>query len=87
MSDTHGLHVIRAADRRHWRNSWLDSWQSFPATGNPGVGDARRSRLIPGGRRRSYAVDSSIIATSRRRTLPIALTGSSSTTMNRRGIL
>lgn len=33
-SDTAGMRVIRAADRHHWRNSWLGSWQSFPATGN-----------------------------------------------------
>ncbi|GAA3965065.1 pirin family protein [Gordonia caeni] len=26
--------VIRAADRHHWANEWLTSWQSFPATGN-----------------------------------------------------
>ncbi|MFB7719807.1 pirin family protein [Nocardia sp. NPDC056100] len=26
--------VIRSADRHHWRNEWLDSRQSFPATGN-----------------------------------------------------
>lgn len=26
--------VIRAADRHHWANEWLDSRQSFPATGN-----------------------------------------------------
>ncbi|GAA1481612.1 pirin family protein [Gordonia sinesedis] len=26
--------VIRAADRHHWSNEWLDSRQSFPATGN-----------------------------------------------------
>ncbi|MET9202211.1 pirin family protein [Gordonia sp. NPDC003585] len=26
--------VVRAADRHHWRNEWLESWQSFPATGN-----------------------------------------------------
>lgn len=26
--------IIRAADRHHWDNEWLDSWQSFPATGN-----------------------------------------------------
>lgn len=28
------MRVIRSAERDHWRNSWLDSWQSFPATGN-----------------------------------------------------
>lgn len=28
------LEVIRAGDRHHWRDAWLDSWQSFPATGN-----------------------------------------------------
>ncbi|GAB08778.1 hypothetical protein GOARA_021_00150 [Gordonia araii NBRC 100433] len=26
--------VHRAAGRHHWSNEWLDSWQSFPATGN-----------------------------------------------------
>ena len=26
--------VIRAAERDHWRSEWLESWQSFPATGN-----------------------------------------------------
>lgn len=26
--------VIKAADRHHWRNEWLQSRQSFPATGN-----------------------------------------------------
>lgn len=26
--------VHRAADRHHWRSEWLESWQSFPATGN-----------------------------------------------------
>ncbi|MEZ5210715.1 pirin family protein [Gordonia sp. (in: high G+C Gram-positive bacteria)] len=26
--------IIRADDRHHWRNEWLTSWQSFPATGN-----------------------------------------------------
>lgn len=26
--------IIRAADRHHWANEWLTSWQSFPATGN-----------------------------------------------------
>lgn len=26
--------VIRSADRHHWWNGWLDSKQSFPATGN-----------------------------------------------------
>lgn len=28
------VRVIRAAERWHWRNEWLESWQSFPATGN-----------------------------------------------------
>lgn len=28
------VRVIRAADREHWRNEWLDSRQSFLATGN-----------------------------------------------------
>ncbi|MDL9938456.1 pirin family protein [Gordonia sp. ABSL1-1] len=28
------IRVVRAADRHHWRSAWLDSWQSFPATGN-----------------------------------------------------
>lgn len=28
------LNIIRAAERHHWRNEWLESWQSFPATGN-----------------------------------------------------
>lgn len=28
------LEIIRAGDRHHWRDAWLDSWQSFPATGN-----------------------------------------------------
>ncbi|TSD96971.1 pirin family protein [Gordonia rubripertincta] len=28
------LTIIRAAERHHWRNEWLESWQSFPATGN-----------------------------------------------------
>lgn len=26
--------VHPAAQRHHWNNEWLDSWQSFPATGN-----------------------------------------------------
>ncbi|MCZ4578218.1 pirin family protein [Gordonia amicalis] len=26
--------IIRADERHHWRNEWLESWQSFPATGN-----------------------------------------------------
>jgi hypothetical protein len=26
--------IIRAHERIHWRNEWLDSRQSFPATGN-----------------------------------------------------
>ncbi len=26
--------VHPGADRHHWHNEWLDSWQSFPATGN-----------------------------------------------------
>ncbi|MBY6677694.1 pirin family protein [Rhodococcus sp. BP-332] len=26
--------VVPAADRIHWRNEWLDSWQSFPVAGN-----------------------------------------------------
>ncbi|MDH3022928.1 pirin [Gordonia sp. CNJ-863] len=26
--------IIRATERHHWRNEWLESWQSFPATGN-----------------------------------------------------
>lgn len=26
--------VIRAGERARWRNEWLESWQSFPATGN-----------------------------------------------------
>lgn len=28
------VRVIRSADRYHWNNEWLRSWQSFPATGN-----------------------------------------------------
>ncbi|AZG45070.1 Putative quercetin 2,3-dioxygenase [Gordonia insulae] len=28
------IRIIRAAERDHWRNEWLDSRQSFPATGN-----------------------------------------------------
>lgn len=28
------LAIIRADERHHWRNEWLESWQSFPATGN-----------------------------------------------------
>ncbi|MFW0796244.1 pirin family protein [Gordonia sp. CPCC 205515] len=28
------VRLIRAADRFHWHNEWLESWQSFPATGN-----------------------------------------------------
>ncbi|MCK8615121.1 pirin family protein [Gordonia sp. C13] len=28
------LTIIRADERHHWRNEWLESWQSFPATGN-----------------------------------------------------
>ncbi|MBJ8345338.1 pirin family protein [Antrihabitans sp. YC2-6] len=28
------VRVIRSADRGHWWNEWLDSRQSFPATGN-----------------------------------------------------
>jgi len=34
VTTTSGMRVIRSAERDHWRNSWLDSWQSFPATGN-----------------------------------------------------
>lgn len=26
--------LIRGTQRHHWRNEWLESWQSFPATGN-----------------------------------------------------
>lgn len=26
--------LIRGARRHHWRDEWLESWQSFPATGN-----------------------------------------------------
>ncbi len=26
--------LIRASDRHHWNNEWLESWQSFPVTGN-----------------------------------------------------
>lgn len=28
------VHIIRSAERYHWNNEWLDSKQSFPATGN-----------------------------------------------------
>ena len=28
------IDIIRADERDHWRNEWLDSRQSFPATGN-----------------------------------------------------
>ncbi|ANA97154.1 pirin family protein [Mycobacteroides chelonae] len=28
------VRVIRSAQRGHWSNEWLQSWQSFPATGN-----------------------------------------------------
>lgn len=28
------VQVVRSADRARWRNEWLDSRQSFPATGN-----------------------------------------------------
>lgn len=28
------VRVIRSEDRGNWRSEWLDSWQSFPATGN-----------------------------------------------------
>ncbi|GAC58368.1 hypothetical protein GOHSU_38_00070 [Gordonia hirsuta DSM 44140 = NBRC 16056] len=31
---TTATRLIRAADRHHWANEWLDSRQSFPATGN-----------------------------------------------------
>ncbi|MGW3540107.1 pirin family protein [Nocardia niigatensis] len=29
-----GVRVVPGAERRRWRNEWLDSRQSFPATGN-----------------------------------------------------
>lgn len=28
------MKIIPGAARHHWNNEWLDSWQSFPATGN-----------------------------------------------------
>lgn len=28
------VRVIRAGERYHWSNEWLDSWQSFPSLGN-----------------------------------------------------
>lgn len=31
---TEAIRVIRSEQRWHWRNEWLESWQSFPATGN-----------------------------------------------------
>lgn len=33
-SEQPAVRVIRGADRHHWRNEWLESWQSFPVTGN-----------------------------------------------------
>lgn len=32
--DDSAVRVIRSSDRWHWRNEWLESWQSFPVTGN-----------------------------------------------------
>ncbi|WP_435874054.1 pirin family protein, partial [Nocardia fluminea] len=34
MIVTEQVQVVPGADRRRWRNEWLDSRQSFPATGN-----------------------------------------------------
>ncbi|GAA4804152.1 pirin family protein [Tomitella cavernea] len=38
MTSTGDLQVVRAAERHHWSNSWLDSRQSFPVTGNFNLG-------------------------------------------------
>lgn len=32
--DVSAVRIVRASDRWHWRNEWLESWQSFPVTGN-----------------------------------------------------
>lgn len=34
MTSTEVRRIIRADERYHWNNEWLDSRQSFPATGN-----------------------------------------------------
>ena len=38
--------VHRGAQRHHWNNEWLDSWQSFPATGNYDLAGTRTASLM-----------------------------------------